>query len=861
MKIDIKIGFLLILCGHVGHFEAKATLVKNQQSDSFSMSKNIDYSSNSGIANPYKYDPYVHHPAEKPKSNAQAPITSPLDQASFEKLQEQKVSDLFDYVNTQLIDIEDKLVQSISHEIEGLSTYTKQAGMNFAKYLDDTMTGFRSQLKILQTHAVADYYNFLKQNEADFTYSSHLSPSERAFIQGVETILQEALVRTESLILDLTSQQKNNQLSLDISQGFYDSAVQAQRIYEQQKLANEKGFNASWWSGLKNEAKGLLSEFSTQFEAAVKEEVAKQTQAVIADIGGEIVSQVGKKAADIVSTRISPAVGKKLDELGQELKTKGLSFLLTDNSDTSVLLLRKAIRQMNPVKAPAEPVVVKESSGLCLQEQEFLKNRLPMIQKVLSTSFGISAPVRIAFCCSGGGNRAMVVTQAAFEIAARHNILQASLYCAGLSGSTWTIAPWSYLYLKGIITNKNYEQSLIALRSNFVSTLSDPTMIDPTGKGLFCPPMLGSDVKAIFSNQILERYAYNQHFSVVDLWGSLIANYALKLASTKRLQVTWSEIYEQAQKGIIPLPLCSAAFDARASKTDDLVLKETVGSLYDWFEMSPFESGSTVLGYIPTQYLGSEFKDGKLVPELVRPEYPMSFYLGLYGAAFSLTINDAIEKALPMPTIDVFGHDVKIPVGDWIKKALDENSKDNARTHRSGHIHAQFPNFSVGCQNSLLKNQDILGMFDGGIAFNLPFPLLVERAGRDIDVIIAIDSNPADVNSLKDADAYFKRKNISMPIMGKYSKSDLLSRDMTVFNDPRDKSTYNVKQPTILYFPTHVDVSLPPFVTSNFKYSSADIEKLSTVVTDSIEGQLINIKAVLTKIADLRYDTSGNKKQ
>jgi len=809
--------------------------------------------------NPYAYDPYFHHP-EKAKSQGETPQKSNFDDKAFEKLQIAKINQLLQHVSDELVEAEQKLIDDVQEKIEGLSSYSKQGSADFIKFLDDRAVGYHYQLRLLQTIVVADYYAFLKEHDADFTYSSELSPTERSFISGVENVMQEALVRIQGLMLDLTSQHLQNKLGVEIAHGFYDSLVQAQRVYEQQKLINEQGLNRSWWDELKGEAKGVLGEFSAQFKVAVKAEVAKQVKIVIADVGGDIISAVGKKAADVVSDKISPALADKIEELGNKLKTTGLAFLIGDNSDASVVLLRKAIRAMHKVNAPTNPVVVRSSQDLCAEEKEFLKNRLPQVQKVLSDAFGISVPLRIAFCCSGGGNRAMVVTEAAFESAARHNFLQASLYCAGLSGSTWTIAPWSYLYLKGLITNKNYEQSLIALRTNFVNTLSDPTMIDPTDKGIFCPPLLGADVRAIFSNQLIERYGYGQHFSVVDLWGALIANYALKQASGKRLQVTWSELYDLAQKGDIPLPLCSAAFDARLTTGDDLVLKQEVGSLYDWFEMSPFESGGTTLGYILTQYLGSVFKDGVLVPELINPEYPMSFYLGLYGAAFSLTINDAVEKGLSTPTIDVFGHDVEIPVGDWIKKVLDENSQDDARSHRAGKIHAQFPNFSVGCKDSLLKNKEVLGMFDGGIAFNLPFPLLVERAERGIDVIIAIDSNPADVQTLKNADAYFKRKNVSMPTMGNMSKSDLLSRNMTVFNDPRTKATYNAKQPTVLYFPTHVDVSKPPFTTSNFKYSKDNIDTLVSNVDDAFESQVIPMKEILTLVANARYDDAGHKR-
>ena len=83
--------------------------------------------------------------------------------------------------------------------------------------------------------------------------------------------------------------------------------------------------------------------------------------------------------------------------------------------------------------------------------------------------------------------------------AAKHNILQATTYIVGLSGSTWTIGPWAYLYSKGLLGSKDYIRSLEALKNNFIATLTGENMLDPLGKGVYSPPLLQGNAQNVFS--------------------------------------------------------------------------------------------------------------------------------------------------------------------------------------------------------------------------------------------------------------------------------------------------------------------------------------------------------------------------
>lgn len=491
-----------------------------------------------------------------------------------------------------------------------------------------------------------------------------------------------------------------------------------------------------------------------------------------------------------------------------------------------------------------------------------MHNRTAKVKRVLQEDFGITKPLRLAICCSGGGNRAMIGTLGILKAAAYHKFLDATTYLTGLSGSTWIIAPWSYMYLHGLLS-RDYEQSLAEFEDMLTKVLNYECTIGMNNK---CLPeaLKGAQVDAL-TDHIKKRFAYQQRVSGVDLYGAMIGNFALEKVGDKRLDVTWSSLNSLAQSGAIPLPLCSSVFDLKKT----IVKKSGYRTEYEWFESGPFEAGSSVLGYIPVWSLGSEFKDGKLISH--NPEYPLSFYLGIYGSAFAVSLNDIIDKGIPKDNIVIMGEKVTVPIDTWLRVLLDKIDK-NIRSDRSDYIHAQFPNYAVGVSTSALQKED-LGMFDGGMYFNLPLPLLFDRPERDVDVVIMYDSNPADVNTLVDASRYFKRKGIAMPDMEKVKKSKLLSKPMTVFNDPRKKS-YNSSMPTLMYFPTPkqsifkapykmsktdypyvtepIDNNKSPYTTLNFRYNPDQLKNLADTMEAIFDSQVDTMKNVLQQVAEKR---------
>jgi len=789
----------------------------------------------------------------KPVAVEQKPeeTLSPEEQA-FDKLRVAKMKTIYSNVQDHALAAEKAFTVQVKAQIKSLGSYSKKNAQAFTEYLAQSRRSFEGSMRTAKVSAYADYYSFLEKSGKQSDDPRDVTPDEKYLFDGVETIIQEAILQVRALILDMTSAAIKADMGLQVAEALKESEAQAKKEYDAQLTQNVQALDRSWWDDVKAVGKTLLGDFADRFPEELKKEVMKQGKDAAVKFGGEVIEGAKKKVIEPVSEQVSG--------LSEKLESQTLTQLYNDHADPALKALKRVIRMVNPVidkPLPTETVQVQSGVGLSSDEKEYLANRMPKVQKALKANFDIDQPLRLAFCCSGGGNRAMIGTLGMLIAAANAKFLDASVYMAGLSGSTWTIVPWSYLYLKNSFKSKDFATTLTSMRDSFAPALQ--------GAGMLKPPFLKSDVTRAFSKIMTSRFAYNQHLSAVDILGSLVGNYALNLAGSNRLNATWSSLTVAAKAGRIPLPLGSAAFNP-GMKTDS---KTDVGSLYEWFETSPFQAGSTVLGYIPIRWFGSEFKDGKIVSEFITPEYPISFYLGVYGSAFGLSLHDVVEKGLPDTSFNVGGVKVDVPVDLWVKEIIQENFGKDAGAARSGKIHARFPNYSVGVLKSILQNETDLGLFDGGIAFNFPLPLLLDRPERAVDVIIIYDSNPGDVPVFKTAEKYFKRKGIAIPDLSavttgdsKKAKALLLEPVMTVFNDPRTAS-YNPKVVTFIYFPTRppIDISKAPFTTANFGYSEQDVSTLAGDMEKAFESQVPVMKTILKMVAQQRHGTTEDTKK
>lgn len=526
----------------------------------------------------------------------------------------------------------------------------------------------------------------------------------------------------------------------------------------------------------------------------------------------------------------------------QESNKWGLSSLF---NSASVVVIKALIKEIYSVPYPVLPITVQTQTDLCKEEKRFLQNRMVNVQQNLKNYFDIDQPLRIGFCCSGGGNRAMIGTLGVLTGAAKTHVLDSALYVAGLSGSTWLISQMCYLAATSH-KKQDFAMILAQIKQSYMQNLHDYSMLGING--VYTPPLISFDSTDDVCIEIAKRYAYEQPMTLVNLFGALVGDYALALMGNDRLSEVWSRVIPEIQKGNSPLPLCASIFEK--SKLH-----------YGWFEMSPLQCGSAELGYIPVSYLGSKFNDGTLDESVMCPEYPVSFYLGMYGSAFAATIQDIanIQRELHRKiTIlkeqcDRDGLDHRSILNNSLIQGLVQGTIQDLINSRNALTYAQFPNYSYGVESTPLQGQEMLGLFDAGIDFDLPLPLLVDRPERNLDVVFLYSSFPGQKKVLQDLAKYCHQKQIAFPDIAMIGQDDVQTGDMTVLNDPRSWE-YDVAMPTYIYFPTnHINLYAPPYITLNFKYGPEEVEFLSGKMEKTFLSHINEISNILKLVAQNRY--------
>lgn len=786
-----------------------------------------------------------------------------VSSGSFAKQRTKQIEKLYNNMNDALNKAQDAFVDNVSAQIDAVEKDAAITPDNFGDFLQKAHNAFAGSVRAAQTVAKGDFFAFLESKNQLPEDSRQLDQQERDFLKGVDAIAQDAMVCMRALMLDMTSATIKSNFAVVLNQAFATSDLQAQKAYEKQLKDNKKGLKRSWFTELKLSGKDLLKDFSKEF----KKEAAKQVQAAIKKQGGKLANEIGENVSDFFQDGAGAEITDKIKELTADLSLESVADFL-GASDTKRMALKIAIRMKEPVTEPTGPVKVDTGVNLCPEEKTFLRNRMGKATAVLYDEFGIEEPLSVAFCLGAGGTRASIGALGILTAAARAKLLQASTYIAAASGSTWIVTAWASAYLKGLL-NKDLTQSLIELRKNWEKVLDNPEMMDtPVG---FMPELLNDEAASVFANQMAVRLGYGNSVSLVDLYGAMVANMLLDVldedpaTETDRFKVTWSSLSSEAQQGLIPLPLCASIFEVEQPKKSSM--------LYEWFESGPFQAGSTQLGYIPVQYLGSDFKAGELdfginpsedvsadfteafkkaakeaSDTKLRPEYPLSFFQGVYGAVFGANIHDVVNHLLPNPKFSIGGNDVVVPVGDWMKDIIESEMSTTTAKKRSIVGQAEFMNFSLDVATSALNNKATFGLIDPTFAFAFPLPLLTDRRlsngtpVRPVNVIIMYDSTPGDTKSFEDISAYYKRKEMkNLPDFSKVKAADLKTKVMTVFNDPRKEKEYDASAPTIIYFPTRSKMIVPASNSSKVKKDEGKDEVDAT----SSKSTSANKKAVV----------------
>jgi len=501
--------------------------------------------------------------------------------------------------------------------------------------------------------------------------------------------------------------------------------------------------------------------------------------------------------------------------------------------------MKERIRSSFPPVQESLDLNVRVGTDLSSSEYTFIHNRMPKIQESLYKNFGIQEPLKIAFCCSGGGNRAMLVSLGYMLGAQDIGLFDTALYIAGLSGSTWTITPWSYLHATQGISLEEFKDQLVGRLYKTIGTIG----------GLSLVPMVTNEQKKILLNNMVQRFGYDQTVSSIDFYGGLIGNYTLLSAGRDRLNATWSSIADIIEQGNMPLPMGSAVSYKYGQSIRGL-------TDYYWFEISPFEVGSDQLNsYVPIKKFGSKFNKGNPVDGYLgnAPEYPMSFYQGVFGSAFAFSMNEIIDKAIGRPKITLLGRTFKLPVDLWIRQSTFEHMR-NIRF-----MPAMFHNYSYGLSESPIATSKYIALYDGAMNFNFPLPIVM-RPARQVDVIFICDAS-ADFEELKVAERHCKKNNIKFPSLKNIIHKDAVTKPMTVLNDPR-LNDYDKDVITIVYCPfvknSNFSEKFDPVScisqsfcnTFNFKYEKSQAETVVDLARYNINSVKNDIVAVMKSLAD-----------
>lgn len=479
--------------------------------------------------------------------------------------------------------------------------------------------------------------------------------------------------------------------------------------------------------------------------------------------------------------------------------------------------------------------VVRTGSSLPIEEKNVINKRLILNksaqEKLLGQNLQDKQTLKIAFCASGGGYRAMICTLGSLIGAQEIGLLDCILYTSSLSGSTWLIGPWTQLQ-----TDLNSIKQIISknLQTN-----------DKIGnKGLLLPHFNEADQIDEVINNCVTKLVFDQKITSVDLWGALIINNLLCPMDNRQL-LKMSQQHETIKNGSWPFPIYTA-------------IEPTGNALYEWFEFTPYEVGSTYLNaYIPTWSFGRKFENGRSVGFKTinaiehAPEKPFGFFLGIFGSAYTVNLEDLykmmdlenkiIQKLKPIPE-------------SAIKELL--NVIDDKRF-----IPAEIPNFTYNMTNSSIKNQQNLTFVDAGIDFNLPFPPLL-RTERQIDVIFAFDaSDPiGNADGLKGAQDYAKAHGLKFPNID-YTNID--KKSISIFSDE------DPQIPMVIYMPKIKDNSLPEInnnkllknfdpnncdycSTFNFAYSQQEFDQLCELTRFNLVQNKEKIKNALLYAINIR---------
>jgi hypothetical protein len=384
-----------------------------------------------------------------------------------------------------------------------------------------------------------------------------------------------------------------------------------------------------------------------------------------------------------------------------------------------------------PKRETETPFKVRLGTALGDQEKEFLGQRLKVVTPALESFLGMSMEgkysPRIAFCGSGGGCRSMVSTLGFLIGMENAGLLDCCSFVSGVSGSTWTMALWFSL-----------GQSPGELRENISTKFSSNLVSRPNAKG-------ASELLSILKQKWTPG---SRTIGLVDIYGAQLSAGLLHDTEPPGSEYRLSYQTARLQDGSFPLPIYTA-------------VQRQVDGKHNWFEFTPYEVGSaSISAFVPTEGFGRYYDRGLSLNNT--PEPSLGLLLGMFGSAFCAPIQRVSDDLFDRLHIGS-QHQLELEEaqirqqqqeGGFTKMLLDyretvEGLIDQfSLQHTSLLAASRFANFAYDPSVEASRQRDLeLDLYDAGIDFNLPFPVLL-RPERGIDIIIACESSKCpDINT------------------------------------------------------------------------------------------------------------------
>ncbi|XP_073468150.1 cytosolic phospholipase A2 gamma-like isoform X2 [Aquarana catesbeiana] len=368
-------------------------------------------------------------------------------------------------------------------------------------------------------------------------------------------------------------------------------------------------------------------------------------------------------------------------------------------------------------------------------------------------------PPVIAVLGSGGGLRAMVGFLGTISKLSELNLLGATTYIAGISGSTWCLSSlhskknWSDFSCMKVLENQLREQ-------------------------------MKEEAERTFPWERIKEKFLGDSYSLTDLWAYTFVLYALNMINEGKL----SSHKEMCETGEDPYPIYSAVRKHKIHKR----------KAEAWFEFTPHRSGFPAYDcYIKTEHLGCRFKRGRLLEVL--PERDLMYLQGLWGSApgadwvwlFFHDMYTNFIQWLKGDKSETFSPKMKRDMSKKFSPEMEQEIKKNLQLHSSfldsledvyddivvikniiscllAWKWGTTNNFLYKCKKKIPKGCDLfhkkhIHLIDAGLEINTPYPLVL-RPHRKVDLILSFDFSQGDpFETVKETVKYCKAHHIPFP--------------------------------------------------------------------------------------------------